>query len=66
MVLAYITGLNESRFRYGDFSEREEEIIKQALYLLKKFRNNLHIVQMPNPTNELIKVLCASINFCMI
>lgn len=55
MVLAYITGLNESRFRYGDFSEREEEIIKQALYLLKKFRNNLYIVQMPNPTNELIK-----------
>lgn len=55
MVLAYITGLNESRFRYGDFNERERDIIKQALYILKTFRENLYIVQMPSPTNELVK-----------
>lgn len=55
MILAYLTGLNESKFRYGDFSDREKLIIKQALWILEKYQENFFIVRMPNPTIELVK-----------
>ncbi len=55
MILAYLTEINESKFRYGNFSEREKKIIKQALFIWEKYKDNLLISKMPNPTNELIK-----------
>lgn len=55
MILAYLTGFNETRFRYGGFTKREEEIIEQALYVLEKYQENFHIVRMPNPTIALMK-----------
>ena len=55
MILAYITGINEDRFKYGRFNSRENEIIKTALELIKKFEDNFHIVRMPNPTIGLVK-----------
>lgn len=56
MILAYLTDINRSRFKYADFSAREEAVIKQAIYLMKKF-NNLILVKMPNPTIESIKTI---------
>ena len=35
MILAYLTGFNESKFRYGNFSDREKEILKQAVWLMQ-------------------------------
>ena len=55
MILAYLTDINESRFRYGDFSRTEEKIIKQAIQVMKAYEDNFFIVRMPNPTIELVK-----------
>lgn len=55
MILAYLTGFNESKFRYGNFSDREKEILKQAVWLMQQYEDNLYIVRMPNPTIELVK-----------
>ena len=55
MILAYLTGINESKFRYGQFTELEENIIKQALVVLKTYQENFLITKMPSPTNELLK-----------
>ena len=57
MILAYLTDLNESRFKYGDFNEREQAVIMQAIGLMKKYEDNLTLVKMPNPTIELVKTL---------
>lgn len=57
MILAYLTGINESKFRFGYFTDREQQIIEQALIVLEEFKDNLQITQMPNPTNELIKTI---------
>ena len=57
MILAYLTDLNESRFKYGDFNEREQAVITQAIGLMKKYEDNLTLVKMPNPTIELVKTL---------
>lgn len=57
MILAYLTDFNESRFKYGDFSEREQGIITQAISLMKRYEDNLILVKMPNPTIELVKTI---------
>lgn len=55
MIIAYLSDINESRFRYGDFSDREQEVIKQTVKIIKEYEDNFCIVRMPNPTIELVK-----------
>ena len=57
MILAYLTGFNETKFRYGGFTDKEKLIIKQALYVLELYKENFFIVRMPNPTIELVKTI---------
>ena len=57
MILAYLTDFNESRFKYGDFNEREKDIITQAISIMKRYEDNLILVKMPNPTIELVKTI---------
>lgn len=57
MILAYLTGFNETRFRYGGFTEEEAKIIEQALWVLETYQDNFFIVRMPNPTIELVKTI---------
>lgn len=57
MVLAYLTDINESRFKYGSFSEKESELLRQAAKIMKDFADNLIFVKMPNPTIELVKTV---------
>ena len=57
MILAYLTGINETKFRYGGFSEEEKVRIAQALWVLEQYQENLYIVRMPNPTIELVKTI---------
>lgn len=57
MILAYLTGFNETKFRYGGFTEQEQLIIKQALWVMEQYQNNFYIVRMPNPTIELVKTI---------
>lgn len=57
MILSYLTGINESRFRYGNFSSEEELLIRQAMEVLKRYENNFFIVRMANPSIELVKTI---------
>ena len=56
MILAYLTDINATRFKYADFSERESAVITQAINLMKKY-DNLILVKMPNPTIESVKTI---------
>ena len=57
MILAYLTGFNETKFRYGGFTKEEQLIVRQALWVLEQYQNNFFIVRMPNPTIELVKTI---------
>ncbi len=58
MILAYLTGFNEKRIKRLQFmSDEEKKILKQALYVLEQFQENLYIVQMPNPTIQAVKTI---------
>ena len=56
MILAYLTDINATRFKYADFSDRERAVITQAIHLMEKY-NNLILVKMPNPTIESVKTI---------
>lgn len=55
MIIAYLTGFNESKFKHNNFTREEREIVEQALQVWEKYQDNLYIAQVPNPTIELIK-----------
>ena len=57
MILAYLTGFNESKFRYGNFTKEEERIIRQAVWIIERYKDNFFIVQMPSPRIDLVKNL---------
>lgn len=57
MILAYLTGFNESKFRYGNFTESENKILRQALWVMEQYKDNFYIVQMPNPSIGVVKNL---------
>ena len=57
MVFAYLTGINESKFKYNRFTDREKVVILQAQRILKKYEENLTLIKIPNPTIELVKTL---------
>lgn len=56
MILAYLTDINATRFKYADFSDRERGVITQAIALMEKY-NNLILIKMPNPTIESVKTI---------
>lgn len=55
MMLAYLTDLNESRFKFGNFNEEEMKLINVAIELIERYSDNFILVKMPNPTIELVK-----------
>lgn len=55
MILSYLTGINEDRFKYGNFNDHEADVIKKANMLVAQYSDNFNIVRMPNPTIELVK-----------
>ena len=57
MILAYLTDISRSRFKYADFSDREHGVITQAIHLMEKYVDNLILVKMPNPTIETVKTI---------
>ena len=57
MIIAYLSDINESRFKLGNFTEEEQRILEQAVLVMEKYADNLILVKMPNPTIELIKTI---------
>ena len=55
MILAYVSGINEDRFKYGNFTTLEKQVIEKAVTIIEKYKDNFHIVRMPNPTIGLVK-----------
>ena len=55
MVIAYLTGINEDVILYGHFTKEQQTIIDQAKEVIKKYKNNLMIVQIPMPSVEIVK-----------
>ena len=55
MILAYLTDMNESKFKYGKFTKEEKKLIEQGKQIMKEFSSNFILVRIPNPTIDLVK-----------
>ena len=55
MILAYLTDINESKFKYGRFTDEEKKVIEQGKQMMKEFASNFTLVRIPNPTIDLVK-----------
>ena len=57
MILAYLSDMSESRFKFGHFTEEEQKILDTAIEIMERFSSNMILVKMPNPTIELVKTI---------
>lgn len=57
MILAYLSDINDSRFKLGHFTKEEEERLDKAVSIMEQFSDNLILLKMPNPTIELVKTM---------
>ena len=55
MILAYLSDINESKFKHGHFTPDEQKVINQAKQIIKEYSSNFILVRIPNPTIELLK-----------
>lgn len=55
MILAYLSDINESKFKHGRFTPDERRVINQAKQIIKEYSSNFILVRIPNPTIELLK-----------
>ena len=55
MIVAYLTGINEDVILYGHFTKEQQTIIEEAKEVIKKYKDNLMIVQIPMPSVEVVK-----------
>lgn len=57
MILAYLSDINDSRFKLGHFTKEEEERLDKAISIMERFEDNLTLIKIPNPTIELVKTM---------
>ena len=55
MILAYLSDINESKFKYGNLTKEERKVVNQAKQIIKDYSSNFILVRIPNPTIELVK-----------
>ena len=64
LILAYLTGINEDKIIYPyKMSDKEKEIVQQARYVMKQYKENFKLVIMPNPSMSKIKNIVKKIYF---
>lgn len=64
MILAYLTDINEEKILYGNYSEKEEELLEKAIKLMDIYEENFIITQLPDPTINQVKTHVRK--FCLI
>ena len=55
MIVAYLTGINEDVILYGHFTKEQQTVIEEAKEVIKKYKDNLMIVQITMKTVEVVK-----------
>lgn len=55
MILAYLTGINESKFKFNDLSNEEKKRIEIAKKIIKEFKT-LKLMRIPDPSIEQLKL----------
>lgn len=63
MILAYLTGYNEDMFLYGTFGDAEMERIAIAIDIMERYKDNMLMAQIPDPSASVVKNLFREYSF---
>ena len=63
MILAYLTGLNEEIFLYGDFKEEYVDRINKAIDIMEKYEDYFLMARIPDPCPSVVTNLLRKYNF---
>ena len=55
MILAYVSGVNESHIITGKYFPGEEELVDRAIEIIEKYKDNLLIDRIPDPTVSYVR-----------
>ena len=55
LILAYLSGINEEKINSNRLTDIEQQILEQAVDVMTRFEENFTIVQLPDPTIQLVK-----------
>ena len=70
MIIAYLTGINESKFKFAAFTKEEQKRIDIALKIIEFYQDNLVMMRIPNPNIQMVKhairekVITHQIKYC--
>lgn len=57
LVLSYLTGFDEEKILYGQYTEYEQDILDQAIRVMDTYEDNFKVVRLSNPNIEQIKAV---------
>lgn len=57
LILAYLTGFNEEKILYSQYTEKEKIVVHQALKVMNMYKDNFYIVRIPNPSIEQVRAV---------
>lgn len=57
LILAFLTGFNEEKILYSNYNSEEYKIVKQAIKVMERYKDNLFIVRLANPNIEQVKAV---------
>lgn len=55
MMIAYLTGIDEEKFKQNIFTAEEKLRISQAAQIMKDYKDNFIIARVPDPSIEVVK-----------
>jgi replicative DNA helicase len=62
MILAYLSDINDSRFKLGNFSADEQERLNNAASIMEQFAENLIIIKIPAPSIDVTKTMIREVS----
>ena len=57
LILAYLTGFNEEKILYSQYSDLEKEVVDEAIKVMNKYKDNLYVVRLSNPNIEQLRAV---------
>lgn len=57
LILAYLTGFNEEKILYSQYTDSEKKVLEEALKIIEYYKDNLLIVRLPNPNIEQLRAI---------
>jgi replicative DNA helicase len=57
LILAYVSGVNEAKILYNNYSPKEKELVEQAIDLIEKYQHNFMIEYIPDPSIHQVRTL---------